>query len=115
MTVEVLCLRHCQYVVQLGNQLLDGRNELDHTLRNDHSTEVVTVGSTSNYSVSDVVNDIVEAHTLLFDLLRDQTDIRLCLQSALQSDMRSRATHHLNKVPVLTGRVTVALNVTNQL
>ena len=29
--------------------------------------------------------------------------------------MRSRATHHLDEVPILAGRVTVALDVTNQL
>ena len=88
-TIQVLCLRQSQNVVQLSNQLLDSRNELDNTLWDDNGTEVVTISSTLANSVSDVSYDIVEAHTLLLDLLRNQADVWLSLQSALQSDVRS--------------------------
>ena len=88
MAIEVLCLRQSQNVIQLSDQLLDSRNELDNTLWDDNSTEVVTISSTLTNSVSDVCNDIVEAHTLLLDLLRYEADVWLSLQSALQSDVR---------------------------
>ena len=102
MTIQVLSLWHSQYVVELSDELLDGWDELDYTLRDDNGTEVVAIGSTLTNSVSNVCNDIVEAHTLLLDLLRYEADVRLSLQSALQSDMRSRTTHHLDEMPVLT-------------
>ena len=107
--------RICQHLIELCNELLDGRDELNQAFGNDNSTEVVAVGSTVGNSLSDVSNNIVERHLLSLYLLADEADIGLALQSALQSDVRSRTTHHLDEVPVLAGRVTVALNVTNQL
>ena len=112
---DLLCLRQSQHVVELGNQLLDSGDELDDTLRDDDSTEVVTVGSADSNSVGDVRHDVVEAHSLLLDLLGNEADVRLSLECALKGDVRSRATHHLDEVPVLAGRVTVALDVTDQL
>ena len=97
-----LSLRQCQYVVELGNELLDGRDELNDTFGDDNRTKVVTVGSTYAYSISNVVNDIVKAHILSLNLLRNEADIGLCLQGTLQGDVRSRAAHHLDEMPVLT-------------
>ena len=112
---NLLSLRHSKHIVQLGNKLLDGWDELNDTLRNDYSTEVVTICSTYTNGISNVVNDIVETHGLGLNLLRNEADVGLCLQGALQSNVRSRTTHHLDEVPVFTCRITVALDVTNQL
>ena len=104
-----------QEVVQLGNQALHSRNELDQALRDQYRTEVVTLGGTLSHDTSHVSNDIVQRHILLLNLLGDDTNVRLSLQSALQSDMRSGATHQFDEVPVFLGGVTVTLDVTDYL
>ena len=100
---DLLSLRHSKHIVQLSDELLDGGDELDDTLGDDHGTEIVTIGSTYTHSLGDIVYDIVEALTLGLYLLRDETDIRLSLQGALKGDVRSRTAHHLDEVPVFTG------------
>ena len=79
MTIQVLSLGHSQHVVQLSDELLNGGDELNDTLRDDNRTEVVAIGCTGAYGVGDVVDDIVEAHTLGLNLLRNEADVRLCL------------------------------------
>ena len=85
---DILSLGQSQHVIQLGNQLLDGRDELDNTLGDNYCTEVVTISSTNSYCISNICYDIIEAHSLLLNLLRNETDIGLSLQSALQGDVR---------------------------
>ena len=80
-----------QEVVQLGDQAFHSRNELDQALRDQYRTEVITLGGTFSHDTSHVSNDIVQRHILLLNLLGDDTNVRLSLQSALQSDMRSGA------------------------
>ena len=86
--IQVLCLRQSEYVVELSNELLDSGDELDDTFRNHNSTEVVTLSSTSCNSVSDVCYDVIKTLSLSLNLLRNKTDVGLCLQGTLQSDMR---------------------------
>ena len=104
-----------QEVVQLGDQAFHSRNELDQALRDQYRTEVVTLGGTLSHDTSHVSNDIVQRHILLLNLLGDDTNVRLSLQSALQSDMRSGATHQFDEVPVFLSGVTVTLDVTDYL
>ena len=104
-----------QEVVQLGDQAFHSRNELDQALRDQYRTEVITLGGTFSHDTSHVSNDIVQRHILLLNLLGDDTNVRLSLQSALQSDMRSGATHQFDEVPVFLGGVTVTLDVTDYL
>ena len=66
---DLLGLGQCQHIVQLGDELLDGRNELDDTFRNDNGAEVIAVGSTGGNGIGDVVDDVVETHGLLLNLL----------------------------------------------
>ena len=101
-TADVLSLRHGKHVVQLGDQFLNSGDELDESLRDDDGTEVITLSGTCGNSIGDIGNDIVQALLLSLHLLADETDVWLCLQSTLQGDMRGRASHHLDEVPVLT-------------
>ena len=74
MTVEVLCLRHSQYIVQLSNQLLDSRNELDHTFRDDNSTKVIAICCTDSYCVSNICYDIIETEKLLSTMVAQKLE-----------------------------------------
>ena len=102
-------------VYKRQDQAFHSRNELDQALRDQYRTEVITLGGTLSHDTSHVSNDIVQRHILLLNLLGDDTNVRLSLQSALQSDMRSGATHQFDEVPVFLGGVTVTLDVTDYL
>ena len=104
-----------QEVVQLSDQTLHCRNELDQALRDQHRTEVVTLSGTLSHDVGDISHDLIQRHVLCLNLLRDDADVRLCLQGALQSDVRSGTTHQLDEVPVFLCGVTIALDVTDHL
>ena len=92
-----------QEVVQFGDQAFHSRNEFDQTFGDQHRTEVVTVGSTFCNDFCDIGNDIVQRHVLCFHFFRYDRDIRLCLQSTFQCDVRSRAAHQFDEVPVFLG------------
>ena len=100
-------------VVQLSDQAFHSRNEFDQTFGNQHRTEVVAFGSTFCYNSGDVSHDIVQRHVLFLNFFGDDTNIRLSLQSAFQSDVRSRTSHQLDEVPVLLCRVAVTLDITD--
>jgi len=102
-----------QEVVQFSNQAFHGRNEFYQSFRNQYSTEVVSLCSTVSYHFSDVSHYIVQRHIFSFYFFRNDTHVRLYLQSTFQCDMRSRTTHQLDEVPVFTCRVTVTLDVTD--
>ena len=114
-TVKTLSLRQSQYIIELGNESLDGRNELNDTLRDDYCSKIVAILSTLCHSRSNVFHNIVERHVLLLYFLRDKADIWLSLKCALKSDVRSRTTHHLDEMPVLTSRVAVTLDIADKL
>ena len=109
------CGRISQHFVELLDELLDGRDELDKTLWDEHCTEVVAVFCTAGDDVGDVVHDVVETHLLLLHLLADETDVGLCLQCALQCDVACAAAHKLDEVPVLACTVAVTLYVADEL
>ena len=98
---DLLGLRHSEHIVKLSDKFLDSRDKLNHALGDNDRTEVIAIGSTGDNGFSDVVHNIVETHAFGLNLLRDKADIRLCLKCTLKSDMRSRAPHHLNEVPIL--------------
>ena len=102
-----------QEVVQFSNQSLHGRNKLYQTFRNQYCTEVVTLSSTVGYNLSDVSYYIIQRHIFSFNFFRNDTYVRLNLQSTFQSNMRSRTSHQFNEVPVFTCRVTVTLDITD--
>ncbi len=104
-----------EQVVELVDEATDCRYKLDKALRNEHHTEVVAILSTLSNSRGDLLNNLIERHVLGLNLLRDDADVRLGLESALKGDVRSRTAHELNEVPILAGRVGVALDVTNEL
>ena len=113
-------LNHCEFrtvrsqiVVQLGDKTLHGRDKFNKSFGNQHRSEVVTFGGTGSHDFGDIIYYIVESHLLGLDFLRNQTNIGLSLQSAFQSDMRSRTSHQLDKVPIFLSRVTVSLYVTD--
>ena len=112
---EVLCLRSSKDVVELCDELLDSRDELDDTLWDEDCTEVVTVSSTVGNCLSDVSNDVVETHFLCLYFLTYKTDVRLTLESTLKGDVTCTTSHEFDEVPVFTSRVTVALDVTDKL
>ena len=66
---DVLCLWQSEDVVEFGNELLDGRDELDDAFRNEHCTKVVAFSSTCSHSFSDVSHYVVERHGLGFHFL----------------------------------------------
>ena len=108
-----LCFVVSQIVVELSDERLEGRDEFDQTFGDEHRTEVLTLSRTSRDDLSDVGDYVIEGLVLSLYFFADNRDIRLYLQGAFEGDVRSRATHQLNEVPVLTSRITVALDVTN--
>ena len=76
-TTQVLDLGLSQHVVQLGDEFLDSGNELNQTLGNDDSTEVVAISSTLAHHVCNISHDVVQALLLGFHLLADEADVGL--------------------------------------
>ena len=76
-------------------------------------TEVMSLCSTVGYHLSDISHYIIQRHIFCFNFFRNDTDVRLYLQSTFQCDVRSRTTHQFDEVPVFTCRVTVTLDVTD--
>ena len=104
-----------EQVVQLLDKTTDSGDKLDKALGDEHNTEVVALACTVSNSLSNLLYHLVQGEVFLLNFLRDEADVGLCLQSTLKSDVRSRAAHQLDEVPVFACRVAVALNVTNHL
>ena len=100
--------------VEFCDKLLDRRDELDDSLRNEDGTEVVSCCGTFCNDFGDVGDHIVKRHILCLDFLADKADVRLGLESALKGDVRCAAAHELDEVPVLAGGVAVTLDVADQ-
>ena len=88
-------------IVELLDKATDGGDELDESLGNDYCTEVVAVLSTLCDNLAKVVNNLVEGHVLLLNLLANETYVGLTLECALKGDVACRTAHHLDEVPVL--------------
>lgn len=82
-----LCLVGSEDVVELGDELLDCRDEFDEAFRDDDGAEVVALGGACRNCVGDVGDDVVEALLLGLDLLGNEADVRLGLECALEGDM----------------------------
>ena len=104
----------CEKVIELCYQLLDRGDKLDEALWNQHDTKVVAVLGAVGYGLSNIVDDILQGLTLLLYFLRDDANIGLGLECALQSDMACRTAHEFDEVPVLLGAVGVTLDVADQ-
>ena len=110
--VSVVVAVSSEQVVEFLNQTAYGRYELDKSLGDDDSTIVLATSSACSDDGTYLVDDLVEGEVSLLHLFRDEADIWLALQGTFEGDMRSRATHNLDEVPVFACRVAVALNVT---
>ena len=104
----------CEHFIQLGDELLDSGNEFNETFGDEYGTEVVSILGTVCYNLCEVGNHVVERHFLLLNFFRNQTCVGLGLECAFQSNVRSRASHKLDEVPVLACTVAVALDVTDE-
>ena len=76
-----------QNVIELGDKLLDGGDELDQNLGNQNGTKVNAACSTVGNNLSDICYDIIKSLVLGLNLLTDKGYVRLGLQSTLQSNM----------------------------
>lgn len=90
----------CENIVEFGDKSLDGGNELDETFGNEHAAEVVAVGCAFCHYIGDVVHNLLKSHVLGLDLFGDYADIGLALECALEGDVRCRAAHEFDEVPV---------------
>ena len=69
---------------------------------------------TRGNDIGNVIDNIGKRKVFLLHLFRYDADIGLCLQGAFQRDVRSRTSHHFDKVPVFARRVAVALNISDE-
>ena len=90
-------------VVELGDELLDGGDELDESFGHEDGTEVHAACGTVGHDASDIGDDVVERLVLGLHLLADEGDVGLHLQGALQRDVAGATTHQLDEVPVFAG------------
>ena len=73
------------------------------SLRNEDATKVLFLVSSGLYQVSDSVYNINKSLTSVGTLLRDDNGVRMCLESALDGQMRGVSTHKSDEIPVLNG------------
>ena len=92
-----------------------GWNELNQSLWDENSTEIETCVSTKNNHFYDLFNYLVECHLLSLHFLADEADIWLALQCAFECYMARTTTHQADEVPVFLSRVSIALDISNQL
>ena len=90
----------CKHIVEFSNQFLHCWNELNQAFRDEHRTEVVAISSTVSHHLSDFSHDVVERLVVGFHLFADDAVVRLSLKRTFKSDVRSRAAHELDEVPV---------------
>ena len=76
-----------EQVVELLDQTADSGDKLDESLRDEHNTEVVALACAVSNGLCDLLYYLVQGEVLLLDLLRDEADVRLCLESTLESDV----------------------------
>ncbi len=79
----------CEQVVEFGDEVLHGRNELNETFGDEDSTEVVAVFSTFCNDVGYIVYNILKSLVLSFNFFRNDADVGLSLECAFKSDVGS--------------------------
>ncbi len=102
-------------VIELADEIPHRGDKLDQSLRDQGYSKVVALSSTLSHYRGNILYDLTQGLLLLLNLLRDEADIGLRLESALESNVRGRASHHLDEVPILARRVAVALDVSDDL
>ena len=100
-------------VVELGDEFFERGDELDEAFGDEHRAEVVAGFGALGDNACDVSHHVVEALFLSLHFFGDEADVGLHLQGAFEGDVRSRATHEFDEVPVLASGVGVALDVTD--
>ena len=110
-----LVLMSSHGVVQFGNQALHFGNEFHQSFGNQNDSKVFLVLCTLGDNTANIIGNSTQGHLLCLNFLRNQANIRLCLQGAFQSNVAGRASHQLDKVPVLLGTVGITANISNQL
>ena len=63
------------------------------------------------HGIGNLVNNLAKRQPTLSDLLGDQSDCGPGLESALEGNVRSRAAHELDEMPVFAGGNRIALDV----
>ena len=101
-------------LVQLLDQPLHGRQEFDQPLRNQYRPEVHSCLRPTHHGLGDIGHHIVQIVIVGLHLFGYDTDIGVGLEGALQCNMRCRTPHQLDEVPVLPGRIAIALDITDQ-
>ncbi|MEN9470538.1 MAG: hypothetical protein RL630_2271, partial [Verrucomicrobiota bacterium] len=89
-------------------------DEFDQTFGNEDGSEFFAVGGALDDGVGDVVHNVFQGKLALGDFLGNERDVWSSLESALESDVRSRAAHELDEMPVFSGRDGIALNVSDE-
>ena len=74
-----LCLVVCEEVIELGDEGLDSRDELDEPFGDEHRTEVLALGSTLSDDLSDGDDDIIQCEVLGLYFFADDSYVRLYL------------------------------------
>ena len=110
-----LVLMSSHGVVQFGNQALHFGNEFHQSFGNQNDSKVFLVLCTLGDNTANIIGNSTQGHLLCLNFLRNQANIRLCLQGAFQSNVAGGASHQLDKVPVLLGTVGITANISNQL
>ena len=100
--------------VQLADEGAHFGDEFNEALGNEDGAELLAVRGAVGDGLGDLVDDLLERETALGDFLGDERDVRMRLQRALQGDVRGRAAHELDEVPVFAGRNGVALDVSDE-
>ncbi|KAB8101954.1 hypothetical protein EE612_033082 [Oryza sativa] len=92
-----------QNFIQFCNELSNLWDEINQTLWDKDHTIVVTKFCTLADNVSNVVGDTFKSFLLCSNLFSNECNIRMCLQSTLQCNVRSSTSHKPHKVVVLPG------------
>ena len=74
-------------VIELGDKFLNRGDKLDKTLGDENHTLVETLVGTCNDRVGNIIHHLIEGHILGLDLLGNDTDVRLALESTFEGDM----------------------------
>jgi len=88
-------------IVQFGDHGVHFRDELDQAFRRQQDAVVHSPVRTFDDDPRDAVDDARQRLLVGSDFFGDQGDRRLGLQCDFECDMRSRAAHQLDEVPVL--------------
>jgi hypothetical protein len=91
-------------------------NEFDEAFRDQNCAEFFTICCAVGDCFGNLVHDLLQCEPALGDFFGDERDVRVrSAQGAFQRDVRGRAAHELDKMPVFAGGDGVALDVANEI